>query len=150
ALFPGFTITGLALVALATTFRRGSVGGQAFLGRPVTSWLSYLLAAAGAMLVALAFGWTLRLPFLKVTSLSRLLWSAIVIAVVLLAICAEARAATRQWWSHPIGVLTGLTLFAIAMSLGPHIHAKGRVITDPSLYAFFYDFVPGFDGLRAP
>jgi hypothetical protein len=102
------------------------------------------------MLVALAFGWTLRLPFLKITSFARLLWFAIAIAVVLLAISAEARAATTRWWSHPVGMLTGLTLFAIVMSLGPHIHAKGRVIADPSLYAFFYNFVPGFDGVRAP
>ena len=150
ALFPGFTITALALVALATTFSDGSVVRRPFPGRGFTTWLSYVLAAAGAMLVALAFGWTLRLPFLKVTSFERLLWIAIAMAVVLLAISAEARAATTRWWSHPIGMLTGLTLFAIVMSLGPHIHAKGRVITDPSLYAFFYNFVPGFDGVRAP
>jgi hypothetical protein len=62
-----------------------------------------VLAAAGAMLVALAFGWTLRLPFLKVTSFERLLWIAIAMAVVLLAISAETRAATTRWWSHPIG-----------------------------------------------
>ena len=63
----------------------------------------HVLAAAGAMLVALAFGWTLRLPFLKVTSFERLLWIAIAMAVVLLAISAETRAATTRWWSHPIG-----------------------------------------------
>jgi hypothetical protein len=157
ALFPGFTIIALALVALATTFRDGSVvrrpagaSPKAALGRRFSTWLSYLLAAAGAMLVALAFGWTLRLPFLKITSFARLLWIAIAMAVVLLAISAEARAATTRWWSHPVGMLTGLTLFATVMSLGPHVHAKGRVITDPSLYAFFYNFVPGFDGVRAP
>jgi hypothetical protein len=166
ALFPGFTITALALVALATTFREGSLVrpfppslklwrtaealAEAGLGRRFTTWLSYLLAAAGALLVALAFGWTLRLPFLKITSFARLLWIAIAMAVVLLAISAEARQATTRWWSHPVGMLAGLTLFAIVMSLGPHIHAKGRLIADPSLYAFFYNFVPGFDGVRAP
>ena len=150
ALFPGFTITALALVALVTTFRDGSVVGRPFRGRRFATWLAYVLAAAGAMLVALAFGWTLRLPFLKITSFARLLWIAIAMAVVLLAISAEARAATTRWWSHPVGMLTGVTFFAIVMSLGPHIHAKGRVIADPSLYAFFYHFVPGFDGVRAP
>src|SRR5262245_29107040 len=153
ALFPGFIIIALALVALATTFRDGSITRRCrptFSGRRFSTWLSYLLAAAGAMLVALAFGWTLRLPFFKITSFARLLWIAVAITVVLLATSVEARAATKRWWSHPIGMLTGLTLFAIVMSLGPHIHAKGRVIADPSLYAFFYDFVPGFDGVRAP
>jgi len=150
ALFPGFTITALALVALATMFGEGSGVPPLFPGRRFTTWLAYVLAAAGAMLVALAFGWTLRLPFLKITSFARLLWIAIAMTVVLLAISAEARAATTRWWSHPAGMLTGLTLFAIVMSLGPHIHAKGRVIADPSLYAFFYNFVPGFDGVRAP
>ena len=43
-----------------------------------------------------------------------------------------------------------LTLFAIVMSFGPHIHAQGRVIVDPNLYTLFYGFVPGFDGLRVP
>jgi hypothetical protein len=153
ALFPGFSIIALSLVALATAFREGSIVGRdrpTLAGRRFTTWLSYLLAAAGAMLVALAFGWTLRLPFFKITSFARLLWIAIAMAVVLLAISAEARETTKRWWSHPVGMLAGLTLFAIVMSLGPHIHAKGRVIADPSLYAFFYNFVPGFDGVRAP
>jgi hypothetical protein len=47
-------------------------------------------------------------------------------------------------------MLAILTLFAVVMSFGPHIHAKGRLIADPNLYAFFYDYVPGFDGLRVP
>src|SRR6185295_1569770 len=50
ALFPGFTITALALVALAATFREGSVvppfltagaSAKAVLGRRFTTWLSY-------------------------------------------------------------------------------------------------------------
>ena len=36
------------------------------------------------------------------------------------------------------------------MSLGPEIRAKGRVVADTGLYTVFYDFVPGFDGVRVP
>ena len=150
SLFPGFAITALAFVAIAATFRRASAIERPLARRRFTAGLSYGLAAAGAMLVAMVFGWTLRLPFLKITSFARLLWIAIAMTAVLLARSSEARAATTRWWSHPIGMLTGLTLFAIVMSFGPHIHAKGRVVADPSLYALFYDFVPGFDGVRAP
>jgi hypothetical protein len=36
------------------------------------------------------------------------------------------------------------------MTLGPEIHAKGRTIADTSLYAAFYRYVPGYDGVRVP
>jgi hypothetical protein len=154
SLFPGFTIVALAMVAVATTFLSvaSAVDGRnvSFAGRRYSRWLAYLLGASCVMLVALAFGWTLRLPFLKITSFSRLLWIVMAIAAALFAIAPEARAAAKRWWAHPVGMLTALTLFAIVMSLGPHIHAKGRVIQDPNLYALFYDYVPGFDGLRVP
>ena len=140
ALFPGFTITALAMLALVATLREASL----------VRWLTYLLAGSCVMLVAMVFGWTLRLPFLKITSFSRVLWIVIALGAVLLTISPEARSAAKRWWSHPVGMLSTLTLFAIVMSFGPHIHAKGRVVVDPSLYALFYDFVPGFDGLRVP
>jgi hypothetical protein len=164
ALFPGFTITALAIAAIIAHLRSSAVdasfGGQAtsldvarrFRGRDrVTErMLRWLLAGSSVMLVALVFGWTLRLPVLKITSFSRQLWVVVALAAVLLAISRDARAATRRWWSHPVGLFAALTLFAIVMSFGPHIHAKGRVVADPSLYAFFYNYVPGFDGVRVP
>ena len=36
------------------------------------------------------------------------------------------------------------------MSFGPDIHARGRLVAEPNLYAAFYQLVPGFDGLRVP
>ena len=36
------------------------------------------------------------------------------------------------------------------MSLGPVPESMGRPLHDPGLYLFFYDYVPGFDGLRVP
>ena len=49
-----------------------------------------------------------------------------------------------------------LLFFAIALvvavwlSLGPTIRLFGEPLTGAGLYSFFYQFVPGFDGLRAP
>jgi hypothetical protein len=148
ALFPGFTITALAVASIVATARE--VRNRSNAGPRYARWLVFLLAASSAMLVALVFGWTLRLPILKITSFSRHLWVVIALAVVLLVVSRDARAAARRWWSHPVGLFAMLTLFAIVMSFGPHIHAKGRVIADPNLYASFYNFVPGFDGVRAP
>jgi hypothetical protein len=36
------------------------------------------------------------------------------------------------------------------MSWGPSIQSRGRTIADVNLYSAFYDFVPGFDGVRVP
>jgi hypothetical protein len=56
----------------------------------------------------------------------------------------------RQLLASPAGLFAVVTLFAAAMSLGPDIHSRGRVIETGSLYAVFYRAVPGFDGLRVP
>ena len=153
ALFPGFTITALAIAAIVKTYADIRLEVQRIpnpKSRIPSRVLYWLLAGSVVMLVALVFGWTLRLPILKITSFARQLWVVIALAVVLLAISRDARMTARQWWSHPIGLFAALTLFAIVMSFGPHIHAKGRVVADPNLYALFYNFVPGFDGLRVP
>ena len=52
--------------------------------------------------------------------------------------------------SHPVGILTLITVFAAAMSFGPHIHSRGKLIEDANVYLLFYNYVPGFDGLRVP
>ena len=36
------------------------------------------------------------------------------------------------------------------MSLGTEVTARGRVVFERAPYAFFYRFIPGFDGLRVP
>jgi hypothetical protein len=52
--------------------------------------------------------------------------------------------------ASPVGTLALVTGFSFAMSLGPHIYAHGRLIEETNVYSLFYDFVPGFDGLRVP
>ncbi len=144
-LFPGLTIFALAAVAVVAAWRnaRSHDGSRA---RPV----AWLLAASCAVLVAILFGWTVRLPYLKITSLDRVLLLVATLTIALLALSARARATARAWTWSPVGMLTALTLFAAAMSLGPHIHSRGKLIEATNVYAPFYAFVPGFDGLRVP
>src|SRR5580765_1063270 len=121
-------------------------GGRAVLDRTlmavtIASWLAVLL---------LLIGGSIRLPGLRITELSRTMAMAVVASAALLAASKGARAALRRWLASPSGVFSVITVFAAAMSLGPEIHAKGRVIADTGLYAAFYNFVPGFDGVRVP
>jgi hypothetical protein len=113
-------------------------------------WLGWALVASTVVLVAILFGWTLRLPILKITSLERVLLLVVALCLLRLAISPRARSTARAWTSTPVGILTLLTLFAVVMSFGPHIHSRGKLIEDTNVYAAFYYFVPGFDGLRVP
>jgi hypothetical protein len=158
ALFPGLTIVTLAAIAVVVEWRRARRVGD---GRPLHSRLplipvvvqrsvGWLLAAAAVVLVAVLFGWSLRLPFLKITSLDRVFIAIIALTGALLAIAPRARVTARNWLGSPVGIFTALTLFAVVMSFGPHIDARGKTIEERNLYGAFYAFVPGFDGLRVP
>jgi hypothetical protein len=56
----------------------------------------------------------------------------------------------RERISSPVGLFAALTCFAVAMSFGPHIQSRGKLLAQSPLYLFFYRYVPGFDGLRVP
>ena len=56
-------------------------------------------------------------------------------SAALLAVSAAARTSLRQWLASPAGIFSMITVFAAAMSLGPEIRAKGRVVADTSLYS---------------
>jgi hypothetical protein len=151
-LFPGLTIVILAAIGVASAVGRGHVVGRG--SGPAASALHHglLLLASICWLavVGLLFGWSIRLPGLRVTELSRTMVFASVATIVLLAASARARATMRAWLQSPAGIFSLITLFAAAMSLGPEIHAKGRTIADTSLYAAFYHYAPGYDGVRVP
>ena len=102
------------------------------------------------MAIALLFGWSLHLSFVKVTSFDRAALVVVILSLALLVLSADARRTAREIVGSPVAILTALTCFAVAMSFGPHIHARGRLIEETNLYGLFYDYVPGFDGLRVP
>jgi hypothetical protein len=73
-----------------------------------------------------------------------------VFAIALSAVSRHFRETAIGWLASPVGTLAIVTVFAFAMSLGPDISAHGRLVARTNVYSLFYDFVPGFDGLRVP
>jgi hypothetical protein len=150
ALFPGFAIVILAaagvyqaaLHCFAPNGRRA--GGRAFLAP------SLVLAALGTATAALLLGSSIRLPGLKITSFPRALTLTAAAGTFWLAASTHARRTAATFFRTPAGGLLLVTVFALVMSFGPEIHAKGRMVSSASLYAAFYWLVPGFDGLRVP
>jgi hypothetical protein len=171
-LFPGLTIVALAVYGAAQSgvtdvARGGSTGvargdstcvARGFQPRdrgperaaPQKTALRLARAATAGVVVALLLGWSIRLPGIKITSLPRALGFCAIAWAIMLATSRDVREAARRWLSSPTGIFSAITVFAVVMSFGPDIHAKGRVVSTTSLYAAFYDFVPGFDGVRVP
>ena len=135
-LFPGLTISVLAALGLAPK-------GPAKAGH-------YILLALGAIVLALLLGFSIRLPGIRITSFSRALIVCGVAGAGVVWSSRDRRETARRWLASPAGIFSLITLFAIVMSFGPEIHAKGREVASTNLYAAFYSFVPGFDGVRVP
>jgi hypothetical protein len=99
-------------------------------------------------------GWSLHIDVgmtdLRIASLDRGLLAAAGLGLALLVASPRSRDIARLCVGSPVGVLVLLTGLAFVMSLGPQIFARGRLVEEKNLYALFYDFVPGFDGLRVP
>jgi hypothetical protein len=140
ALFPGITVVALAAVAVQRAWRDARFA----------AWFTAAAVAAKVIVLALLFGWTLRLPVLQITNLGRTVLVAAALAAAALVGARDVRAAVRRWLEQPAAILSLLTIFGAVMSLGTRISAKGRVVLDSAPYGLFYRFVPGFDGLRVP
>lgn len=158
-LFPGLTVVVLSAIAIydsARPIRPSSEttddgrGNRAL----VESTVRKLILFAAVILVAMLFGWTLHLPvgplMIKITDLGRAAVIVVGLSIALLAWSRHARQGLVRWMSSPVGLMTILTAFAVTMSFGPHIHSRHKVIIEDSIYTVFYNFVPGFDGLRVP
>jgi hypothetical protein len=147
SLFPGLTVTILALVA-------GTRVAHATRTQPAAAWREWLTiggaSLAVAVLLSLLFGFSIRLPGIRIASLGRALAVVTAIGVVALIVSRDVRRRCADWLRTPAGCLCIITIFAIVMSFGPEITARGRVVLDQGPYALFYRFVPGFDGLRVP
>jgi hypothetical protein len=153
SLFPGFAIALLAVFALLKQWRKARDESRAA-PAAAARWLSALLVVAVSVTLAILMGWSLRLHIggieLRLTSLDRGLFVVITLAIALLIVSPRSRSIARRVVTSPVGALALMTVFAFAMSLGPQINAHGRLIEERNLYSLFYDFVPGFDGLRVP
>jgi hypothetical protein len=141
-LFPGVAIAVLAAVGAVWPSNAASTGR---IGRVLLALGAFTCVAA-----ALLLGYSIKLPFLKITSFSRLIAVGAAISVIALAVSRANRAAAVAWLRTPTAWLVVTTAFAIAMSFGPDIRAMGRIVASTSVYTLFYEHVPGYDGLRVP
>jgi hypothetical protein len=153
SLFPGFTIVLLACVAIGARWRQARAAERLPSSMTARVIAAALVVSCG-VLIALLLGWTLRITGgaigIKITSLPRVVILAAGLAAALAAVSPRARATARSWLASPVGMLALVTIFAFAMSLGPQIYARGKLVEASNVYAPFYAYVPGFDGLRVP
>ncbi|MGE5243703.1 MAG: hypothetical protein ACM3SQ_05710 [Betaproteobacteria bacterium] len=147
SLFPGLTTCVLAAFAVRHAWPAESRGTE---GTRTGRVLVAAVVGSAAVVVAVAFGWRLYTPWLRITSLDRTLAVTAVLAGVLLAASARLRRLALSWLGTPAGFFSLVALGAAVLSLGPHVHARGRLVSEHNLYDLFYRYVPGFDGLRVP
>ncbi|HUP39012.1 MAG TPA: hypothetical protein VM115_02745 [Vicinamibacterales bacterium] len=158
-LFPTITATCLAIVGIAGsvsaawTDARTRPAAASNMLRPIV-WV--LLASATVYVVFLVViltsnGFTHIGPFpVSVRNLWRNSRALAVILVVLLFVSPRARSFARNWIGTFAAFLVIAGAAAFLMSLGPEIRSSGRLISEVGPYHFFYNHVPGFDGLRVP
>lgn len=127
-----------------TTGRRG-VRGRVWLTLAAASVaMAVVLGVTGGIATEIA-----GLP-VRVTSPLRALVAAAIFVAVALLTSPRLRASVR---AHPADLtpfLVMATVFAVLMSLGPVPRAGGERLAGVGPYDLFYDWVPGFDGLRVP
>jgi hypothetical protein len=126
SLFPGVTILVLAAIA----------------ARPPAA-----LAPLALVLVPLL---GVRMPLVKMTSVSRTLGWAALLCAIAMAGSAGQRRRVAAWFGSLRGLLTCATVLAVVLSFGPDVHSHGRQVAEWNLYAALHAHVPGFDGLRVP
>lgn len=137
SLFPGLTVTVLAAWAGLKAFGR--------VGR-----LAPVFATAAAVLVALLLDFSIRFPGVKITNLFRALVVVSLAGAAVVILSRDLRIRVVSFLKTPEAIFAAITLFAVVMSFGPTVYARGRSVLDTNLYAFFYNLVPGYDGLRVP
>ncbi len=148
-LFPGLTVVVLALCGAGVGLRPPRDAEHVPASRMETIFCVSVIACWLAVVMLLC-GWSIRASGFRITSFSRALVIATVASAIFLAVSERTRARTRRWLASPAAIFSAITLFAVVMSFGPDIHARGRVVADTNLYAAFLRYVPGFDGLRVP
>ena len=159
-LFMGATPMLLAVVAIGVWLWNAHVKSRGVpLGTsPVTERAAkYLLAGTGLALVAaiaitLTGGvvWDAGGVIVRATNVSRTLTIAALFFTAGLVVSPRWRAATVANPADVTPALVAALAFAVVMSLGPAPQAGGVRLAGLELYTFFFEHVPGYDGLRVP
>jgi hypothetical protein len=155
--FLGFTAMLLALVAVAMLIVKKTSESQARASTVHVAVAWVLVVAAATQLVALVslllFGGfevnLLGIP-IRARTPERLLMQFGVAAGLLLAISPKAREVLARAVREPLAFFAVGTVLAMWLSLGLAPKSGGTLLSNFGIYNWFFDWVPGFNGLRAP
>lgn len=156
--FLGFVPWLLAAVAVASVSRPTTSVSGAPSSTPVASafrrTITWLLVIAvitqliAVMSVVLFGGFDLG-PISARTPV-RLLWQFVLALILLLATSSRARTEGLRIVRSPVFFALAATIIAMWLSLGPIPKAGDSLVSGFGLYNVLYDYVPGFNGVRAP
>ena len=152
-LFPGLVPLLLAAVGLLMW----GASGRPRLEGPAPRWIAWLLAAlaighAAAAMVTIAVRRTTfdtGLFVVRIGNINQLLLRAAIAFALLLIVSPTARARTAAFMRDR-GFFLAALIAAFWLSLGPLPQSMGRPLEIASPYAFLFEYVPGFDGVRVP
>ncbi len=157
-LFPTISALALAGIGLAASAReawRQSLGRAVL--TPMLAPLLYVLLAASVLyaifvlLILTGNGFTIAGPLpISVRNLGPNFRLFVAFTGLVLFVSPRAMSFARQWLGSVTGFAVLAALLAFVLSLGPDIRTGGRLISSAAPYGFFFDHVPGFDGLRVP
>jgi hypothetical protein len=155
--FLGFTAMILALVAVASLIVKKNSESQARTSTVHAAVAWVLVIAAATQLVALVslllFGGFELNVFgvpIRARTPERLLLQFAVAAGLLLAISPKARDVLARAVREPLTFFVVATVLAMWLSLGLAPKSDGTLLSNFGIYNWLFDWVPGFNGLRAP
>jgi hypothetical protein len=154
-LFYGLVPLALLAVALASSaisIREVRFGTrhQRLVGWLVGSFIAIQLVGFVAILLTGGFITSVLGITIRANNPARLLAAVAIAAAILLALSENVRRITREATRSPFAMALVLMLFSMWMSLGPMPQVRGQTLPAFGLYGWFYENVPGFDGLRVP
>lgn len=157
-LFPGSVPLLLAVVALVGWFRPAASRSAAAEPGGAPTRLLLLIAMAGTtcLVVTSAAVFTRRIDLdfvlfsVRATNITRPVVVASLCAAALLWLSPPVRARAARLGSQPEGVFLCLLAAAWWLSLGPSPRVLGRPLELWSPYRLLFEFVPGFNAVRAP
>jgi len=153
--FLGFTPWLLALIALSSLMLHRSpeknVSAPSASLRRILTWL--LVVAVVTQLIAVLsvflFG-GFEIGPISARTPQRLVLQLIIAFALLLGVSGRARIESLRIVRSPIFFALAATILAIWLSLGPIPKAGDSLVSGLGLYNVLYDYVPGFNGVRAP
>jgi hypothetical protein len=160
-LFFGLVPILLALVAIAVQWRSSRDANSSAATVPTSrlrrNVVRVLIAivtiqAAALVMIVLTGGFVTSVAGIPVraSNATRLATNTVMALAALLLLSPAARRRLMTCLRSPTMLAALFALFAAWMSLGPVPHTRGQLLQVPALYAFFYEHVPGFEGLRVP